>query len=71
MSLTAVVSVCLSVCHTREPRPQSTRYRTFRTRDVCNFFSPNFVDLNLAVHLEPLSQCFHNNFGYFRDFSTI
>jgi len=50
------VSVCLSVCHTRDPRLDGSRYRntfcTFRQSDVSSLVLSNFVILNLEVHPE-------------------
>jgi len=64
--LSVSLSVCLSVhpsvhpsvCHTCDPRLNSSRYRnalcTTRYSNVSSFVKPNFVVVNLGVHPEPL-----------------
>ena len=51
-------SVCLSVCHTREPRIDGSRYRntgySTRQSDVSRFLRPIFVVVNLGDHHERL-----------------
>jgi len=53
--LSVRLSVCPSVRHTRDPRPNDSRYRNkiyTYYRNVFSFFEAKFSFLNLGVHSE-------------------
>jgi len=45
-------SVCLSVCHTRQPRLRGSRYHTIQLSDASSFVMLYFMLLTLAIHSE-------------------